>query len=277
MLIKHLGKKILIAAIRWFSLPVPLVKWPDFLIIGTQKGGTTTLHNMLSQHPQIFMPPGKEIHFFDNHYHKGVEWYQNHFPREGFTRPKIAGEASPYYLFHPLVPERVASHVPGVKLIVMLRNPIDRAYSQFRHEQKLGYEPGQNFLKAIDRELTGFEEEENKLINGEISFSRFHSSFSYLHRGLYFQQISRWLNYFSRNQMHFIKSEDFFQHPQQELEKVYMFLGVRCIYPEDVRPMNVNTYPEQDNDLKQKLRDYFSSDTGQLAGLIGEKFSWDGA
>jgi lipopolysaccharide transport system ATP-binding protein len=274
VLIKGIAKQIIIKAVQVFKLPIPLCTKPGFLIIGTQKGGTTTLYHMLKQHPQVTMLEIKEVHFFDKNYFKGNDWYLKHFPRESLTKRKIAGEASPYYLFHPLVPGRVATHFPGVKLIVLLRNPIDRAYSQFRHEQKLGNEPGQSFGEAIQRELSEFEKEEKKLINGETNFSRFHSSFSYLHRGLYFQQISRWLNYFSKDQILFIKSEDFFQHPKEELKKVYRFLGINCIFPKDTSPMNVNTYPALDNDLKQKLRDFFSSDAKQLAGLIGEKFNW---
>src|SRR5579885_2674785 len=121
---------------------------PDFIIIGTQRGGTTSLYAYLGQHPQIAPAVIKEVHFFDNNYERGVGWYRTQFPflieksiaKNIGQQNFITGEASPYYLFHPHVPERAAKVVPGAKLIVLLRNPIDRAYSHYYHEVELGHE-----------------------------------------------------------------------------------------------------------------------------------------
>lgn len=250
------------------------LKIPDFLIIGAQKAGTTTLYNCLVQHPQISMPKVKEVHYFDLNYDKGIGWYKEFF-RTGkpFWR-KIAGEASPYYFFHPLVPERVARHLPKVKLIVMLRNPIDRAYSHFYHEVKHNTEIAIDFQKAIGLEEQRIADNEILMISGRLKLSSDHQSFSYISRGLYAKQIERWLKYFPLSQMLFIKSEDFFKYPEHELVALYRFLGVKNILPEVITPQNVNTYPVLPDDLRKKLMPLFEEDANRLVKMIGEKFRW---
>ena len=105
---------------------------PDFIIIGVQKGGTTSLFNYLSQHPQISLSRVKEVHYFDVGYQFGVEWYQQFFPLEKDRHGKLVGEASPYYIFHPLAAQRIKQDLPSIKIIILLRNPIVRAYSNFQ-------------------------------------------------------------------------------------------------------------------------------------------------
>jgi|SRR5690242_3518862 len=111
---------------------------PHFLIIGAQRCGTTSLFEYLARHPDVAPPSAKELHFFDSEYHKGDAWYRERFPslRNGF----ITGEATPYYIFHPHTPTRVRDWNSKVKLIVLLRNPVDRAYSHYHHEVRLGTE-----------------------------------------------------------------------------------------------------------------------------------------
>src|SRR5437764_5111475 len=121
---------------------------PDFLIIGTQRGGTTSLYHYLKTHPCVQLANTKDTHFFDKKFNKGLSWYRGHFPtRLGkyYTQrvrqqPFVTGEASPSYLFHPHAPGRVAQLLPSARLIVLLRNPVDRAYSQYFHAVKLGHE-----------------------------------------------------------------------------------------------------------------------------------------
>src|SRR5215208_8528317 len=111
---------------------------PDFLILGAQKAGTTALYAYLRWHPQITGPSFKEVSFFDRHYARGERWYRAHLP---MRRSSIVGEASPSYLFHPLAPERVAQMLPNARLVALLRNPVDRAFSHYQHEVALGREP----------------------------------------------------------------------------------------------------------------------------------------
>ena len=115
------------------------VKLPDFLGIGAQKAGTTYLYSLLSEHPQVFLSSPKELHFFSLHYQKGLAWYQDQF--KFAATDKCCGEITPYYMFHPLASKRIRKHLPNVKLIVLLRDPVERALSQFFHSRRLGLEP----------------------------------------------------------------------------------------------------------------------------------------
>lgn len=248
---------------------------PHFLIIGAQKCGTTSLFYYLSQHPDLVLPASKEIHFFDLNYHKGLPWYMGQFPRKNVLTCKHTGEASPYYLLHPLVPERVALHLPDVKLIVMLRNPVDRAYSHFMHEKKLGNEPLSSFEEAIELEPSRIADEERRLMNREIEISMAYQCHSYTSRGLYFEQITRWLRFFPLSQFHFIKSESFFKDAKKEMERVYPFLRLRNILPVNFEKCNANMYPMLESHVRKGLVEKFREDGIKLASLLGNDFSWE--
>jgi hypothetical protein len=170
---------------------------PDFIIIGAQRCGTTSLYNYLTQHPLILSALRKEVHYFDNNFHKGVSWYQAFFPlislRNGYAKilsidnSHLTGEATPYYLFHPLTPKRIAGLLPQVKLIVILRNPVDRAYSHFLHATRMGFET-LSFKEAIAREAERVAAEEARLLDDQSYYSFEHQRFSYIHRGIYHRQ-----------------------------------------------------------------------------------------
>ncbi len=248
---------------------------PDFLIIGAQKCGTTSLFFYLSQHPDIVMPEIKEIHFFDLQYEKGIKWYYNLFPKTSIIKKTFTGEASPYYLFNPLVPERVFKHLPNIKLIVLLRNPVDRAYSHFMHEKKYNHEDLDSFEEAVEIENIRTDEDEKKLIAGEIQNSESFQRYSYLKRGLYHKQISMWLQYFELEQFCFIKSEDFFRNPENEINQICNFLGIRESVTYNQTPLNANMYIELSKSLRIRLNNYFADDSKKLRSLIGEKFYWE--
>ena len=108
---------------------VPGVRCPDFLGVGTQKGGTTYLHNLLKCHPQIFLAHPKEIHFFSLHWQKGKDWYFSHF--NDATDNQVCGEFTPYYLYHPEAPQRICSLLPEVKNIILLRDPVKELIAIF--------------------------------------------------------------------------------------------------------------------------------------------------
>ncbi len=247
---------------------------PDFLIIGAQKCGTTSLFHYLRQHPDLTLPSQKEIQFFSLEYSMGWKWYMDQFPQKPFIKRRLTGEASPYYLFHPLVPERVAKHLPKVKLIVMLRDPVDRAYSHFWHEKKYMNESFDSFEEAIANEPERIFLEEQKLINNEIVQSQLFRSYSYISRGKYYTQISRWLQFYPISQMHFIKSENFFKNPKTELAELYRFLEIRQIQPVNLTPQNTNVYPELASELREKIDIYFEDDGRKLIQLLGNKFVW---
>jgi len=203
---------------------------PTFLIIGAQKSGTTSLHYYLNQHSLIFASPiQKEIHYFDSNYYRGVSWYKKYFPTKQDIARKSKNfhifETSPYYLFHPAVPYRVHKTLPNVKLIIILRNPIDRAISHYWHSVKLNRET-REFEEACLDELNQIldDNEEKKYFLNDYYFNINHLHYSYLRRGFYGSQIQKWFDFFDRKQFLFLRYEDFFSDPKSGLEKVFNFL-----------------------------------------------------
>ncbi len=174
------------ATARWRPLP-------GFLVIGAQKAGTTALYAYLRWHPAITGPSWKEVSFFDRHWWRGEAWYRGQFPLR--TADRLVGEASPSYLFHPLAPERARSLVPDVKLIALLRNPVDRAYSQYQHEVALGREP-LSFEDALAEEEGRTRGEVERLVADPRAFSRAWWDHTYAARGRYAEQLERWLTVF---------------------------------------------------------------------------------
>jgi hypothetical protein len=247
---------------------------PDFLIIGAQKAGTSSLFHYLSQHPDIDLPSEKELHFFDIHYENGIEWYSDLFPKKRFLSRKITGEATPYYLFYPHAVERIHAHYSAIKLIVLLRNPIDRAYSHFQMERDRGVEPEPHFMRAIELENERIADEEKRIKCGEINSSDNLRNYSYVRRGLYGKQIALWLQYFLPRQILFIKSESFFSDTNIHLERIQNFLGVSYVPPTDTRIINSNKYPSLTDSERLKMEGYFREDGLLLRQLIGDQFSW---
>src|SRR5258706_3897640 len=169
---------------------------PDFIIIGTQRGGTTSLYYYLTEHPCIAHALMKEVHFFDDHFREGLNWYRAQFPsslqkyyterirKENF----ITGESSPYYLFYPPAPKRISEVVPQTRLIVLLRNPVDRAYSHHWLVTQEGKET-LSFEEAIEHEEERLAGGREKILADEHYTSFNHRHFSYLARGIYLDQL----------------------------------------------------------------------------------------
>jgi hypothetical protein len=207
---------------------------PDWLIIGAQKAGTTSLYDYIVRHPDVRGAVRKEVHFFDNAFHRGALWYRSFFPLEREVsrhqattgRRLQSGEATPYYLFHPLVPRRVARVVPSVRLIVLLRNPVNRAFSHYTHEKVRGHEP-LSFEEAIAAEPGRIHGEEKRMVLKQTSRSRKHQVFSYVARGFYAQQLRRWMEYFPDDQILVLGSERFYADPQATMAEVFAFLGLQ--------------------------------------------------
>ena len=197
---------------------------PDFLILGAQKAGTTALYSYLRRHPSITGPSWKEVSYFDRHYARGEAWYRGNFPNKARTRGKLVGEASPSYVFHPLAPQRVRELVPEARLVVLVRNPVDRALSHYQHEVALGREPlsFEDALAAEDERLRG---EEERLLADPRYFSREWWSHTYRARGRYAEQLERWLAVFPQEQLLIVPSDDLADDPAGAHARVLDFLG----------------------------------------------------
>jgi hypothetical protein len=238
---------------------------PDFMIIGTQRGGTTSLYRYLSAHPEIGQALRKEVHFFDRYYEYGIDWYLAHFPLRGEF--PVVGEASPYYVFHRDVPERILAAVPQAKFILLLRNPVDRSYSQYHMKVERGLET-LSFEEAIEREP-------ERLAVSDDPLDPAWRHHSYLARGVYVDQIKRWFDNFPRDQFLIIKSEDFYAEPVQILHQTHAFLGVGSHSPVISKIHHQADYVEMDPIMRQRLADYFAPHNQQLYELLGRDFGWE--
>ena len=184
---------------------------PDFLGIGTQKGGTTSLHQWLSRQPQVFLPKCKEVHYFDLNSHRTINWYENKFKNSNELQK--CGEITPFYLYHPEVPARIWKAIPRVKMIVLLRDPVERALSQVFHAKKRGFE-NLDIREAIGAEAT-------RLKSGDLLTMQRNS---YVGRSQYLEQLRRYEELFPQNQILILKSEDIFAGRKESWQKIQHFL-----------------------------------------------------
>ena len=258
---------------------------PDFLIIGAQRGATTSLYRYLSQHPQI-VPTlvAKGVHYFDTDFDRSVGWYKGHFPAHLYRRalshrlglPVLTGEASPYYLFHPHAPKRAAQIVPHARLIVMLREPAARALSHYHHEVAGGFETLATFEDAIAAEPAKVQPELERIMRDESYVSFAHQHFSYLSRGRYAEQLRRWLDHFPRGQMLVLGTERFCAEPARESARVAEFLGLEPPPELDYRPYNAHVYDSMLPQTKRRLQAEFAPLNQSLFALLDEDFGWEG-
>src|SRR5437588_2435045 len=206
---------------------------PDFLIIGGQRCGTSSLYYYLTDHPDIISASTKETHFFDECFAKGLAWYQAQFPssahkmyaRSVLKQNFITGEGTPYYILYPHAPKRAFEILPHVKIIALLRNPVERAYSQYWIEVKAGYET-LSFEEAIKTEQERIAGELEKMLQDENYYGHSFRHFSYLTRGIYVDQLQNWLRYYPKEQLLTLKSEDLYSKPAETMQKTLKFLGV---------------------------------------------------
>ncbi len=240
----------------------------DYLIIGAQKSGTTSLYHYLIEHPDIAPATAKELQFFSLHFDRGLDWYQSQFPNAG-----VKGEASPYYLYHPLVPARVYQSYPQVKLIVLLRDPVKRAISQYYHEVRWGFE-SLGLVEAIAAEPQRLQGEIEKLHADPLYHSFNHRHYSYLDRGIYIDQLMRWRQYFPAQQILILAAEEFYAHPAKTLNQVYEFLHLSPIAIGEYSIYDAGNYPHIPSPLEQQLTTYFLPHNQRLSLYLQRTFPW---
>ncbi len=245
----------------------------DFIIIGAQKSGTTSLYNYLIQHPQVVPARTKEVHYFDLNFDKGISWYQEQFHPCDRQNKLITGEASPYYIFHPLVAKRVQQTLPKVKIIILLRNPVERAISHYYHEVRLGVEE-KGIEEAIASEPTRLAGETEKILENPNYYSFNHQHYTYLSRGKYLDQIKNWLNHFPKQQILILKSEDLYNHPPTILNQVCNFLEIPPYQLPDYGKYNAGEYPPIDPAMYQQLTTYFQPHNQNLENYLNRNFNW---
>lgn len=239
---------------------------PDSLLIGAQKCGTTYLYtNLVQQHPFVQGALKREVHFFNTGERRGGERaYREHFaPRE---RGKVVVEKSPNYLFFPNTAKEAHKVVPNAKLMVLLRNPVDRAYSHYHHSKRLGRET-LSFEEALEREPQRIAVDPE-----EVAFR----AFSYKAKGLYADHLAEWLRFFDREQMLVLKSEDMYENPREVFGTAQRFLGVpeRSLeFGQAYRHKGRYTAPMAP-ETRKDLEAYFKPHNEKLYEDLGRDFGW---
>lgn len=257
------------AELRW-RLDQPRAL-PGVVILGAQKSGTSSLHNYLTQHPGVIAPLRKEVHFFDLNYARGEQWYRAHFGRIGAAGLNL--DSSPYYLFHPAVPQRLRALLPDAKLVVLLRDPVRRAYSHYWHERDKGRET-LGFEAAIAAEPGRIEAAQARLADGTLQRSHEHQHFSYLARGRYAEQLERWFGVFPRDRFLVLRFEDMVKDPLAVLNATLAFIRLAPAESVDLEARNTRRYPPIAEATAARLRDCFEPENRRLEALLGRPMGW---
>ena len=261
---------------------------PDYLVLGTKRGGTTSLHRYLLMHPDVrgLFPEVRGVkstdYFFEN-YSRGDLWYRSHFQGDRARRRHqartgqrlVGGESSPFYMWDPRIAARVRRSAPHVRGIMLLRDPVTRAWSHYQERLGNGMEP-LGFREALDAE--------SERLAGELDLMQadpdFHSVaydfYSYRARGVYLPQIRNWLTSFPADQLLVLQSEQLYADTQTVFDTVTNFLGLRRFELPDATVFNASGGPRMPEDVREELRAFYKPRNAELESFLGRPLGWDG-
>lgn len=242
---------------------------PDFLIIGAQKSGTTSLENYISKHPQVLPAIKKETHFWYRDFDKGIDWYGSHFPPIPPEENYLTGEATPNYLENWHTAARIYREFPDAKLLAILRNPADRTISQYYHWARIKRE-NRSLEEAINADLEKLSKIED--ITAETKYWK--QPGNYIGRGLYVEFLQKWMEVFPREQFLILKGEDLYETPAATMRRVFDFLGLPDYPLSEYKRLNPGFYKPTDDSTRQLLSNYFQPYNQKLEEFLGMKFNW---
>lgn len=275
--LKRIGR----AAYLWSARPTAAARLtPDFIVAGVQRGGTTSLFRALLQHPQAVRPTfHKGTDYFSQNYRRGEGWYRSHFPLRFIaarrrSQPPITFESCEYYLFHPLAAGRIAADLPRAKIVVMLRDPVERAYSAYEHERARGYDD-RSFEQALAEEDELVEADLAKMATGEIDDSYACRHYAYRHRGDYVTQLERLFASVPRDQVLVLQSEEFFANPESVFERLTRFVGLQPVMPSSFDQHNARPRAEMSQAARARLVRFAKDQGPRLESLIGQELRWE--
>jgi hypothetical protein len=259
--------------LNWVTSPIRFK--PSCMIIGTQKGGTTSLYDALTQNPLVGKGLNKELHFFNQPTIKNEYWYRAYFPMMYLNKKHFYIDATPQYLCHPFVAERIAKWYPNMKFIVLLRNPIDRAYSHYFHEKRKCRE-NRTFEQAIQNCMNQPEsdivQEASKSVKEPQQDYQF---LNYLNRGKYVEQLEHWFQFFPREQFLILSSEFFYSNSYEATKQISNFLQLPFWEKTKFEIKNSGgSYEKISLDLRQELNRYFSPYNERLYRLLNVNYDW---
>lgn len=265
---------------------------PDFLLIGTKRGGTTSLYYDILKLPQVVtlfpsakrLPKANEtkgVHYFDSHFSKGERWYRSYMPSASSRRraeralgkPVVVGEASPYYLFHPRAAERAAALVPDARLIVLLRDPVFRTYSHWKERRRSNAEV-LGFAEALREEDYRLSGEEDRLREDSTYYSYAHEQQSYVSQSRYARALRPWVQLFGMDRILVLASEEYYAEPGATMAKIANFLGIDFVPSPEVEHRNAATGEGIDEHTRERLAALFARDNAELEATIGRSLPW---
>lgn len=255
---------------------------PSFVLAGGQRCGSTSLFRALMDHPNILPPVHhKGVNYFDVGYEHGADWYRGHFPLRSVAalrarsagHPPMTFEASGYYMYHPHAARRLAEDIPDAKVLVLLRDPIERAYSAYKHEFARGFET-ESFERALELEDERVEPELARMMADPSYRSFAHRHQSYRRRGQYAEQLQRFVDALGRDRLLVVESADFFDRPEVEYRRITDFLGLPAHTPARFDRFNARVGSAMPEVARQRLAEAFAPHDRALAALTGRTPGW---
>ncbi|WP_017663476.1 tetratricopeptide repeat-containing sulfotransferase family protein [Baaleninema simplex] len=239
------------------------VRGPDFIVLGAQKAGTSSLYYYMTKHPQILPTIKKEVEFWSWKFNRGLDWYLAHFPPTPDDGSILTGEACPGYLDFREAAERLREVFPDMKAIVLLRNPVDRAISHYHHWVRRNQE-SRDLPTAIERKIADLEQKGHP----------WNQHGNYVARGIYVEFLRHWQRILSRERLLVLESEAFYTDPSSTLERVDAFLGLPHHQLQNYKKYNSGSYSPADREVRQRLQEYYRPYNQQLEDEFDLSFSW---
>ena len=253
---------------------------PDFIIIGAGRAGTTALYTYLIQHPSIITAstdndaPVADLHFFEYMISDKISWYKSHFPRKS-KNSFVTGEFTSTYMYHKKVPERIFNLIPKIKLIVILRNPIDKAYSTYNQQSHFN-EVTSSFEETIKAEFARIDLIKNHIeyTNNNPNFDNY-VEYNIIRHGIYFNYLEKWFKIFPKKQIFVVDSNELENFPQQTLNKVFEFLNLSPHEIPNLAKVNVGKYSPMTESTRESLIEFYKPHNAKLNNLLGTNFDWN--
>lgn len=279
------AKQIIHSGARWYGwLTADGRLLPSFLICGGQRCGTTSLYRALAAHPAVVKAVlHKGVHYFDTQYHRGPRWYRAHFPLRRHAELVAARhgaaactfESSPYYMYHPRAIARIANDLPEVRLVLLLRDPVERAYSHHAHELARGFETEPSFARALELEPHRLAGESDRLRRDPRYYSFAHQHHAYRARGEYVDYLTTMAASVDRSRLHVVYSEEYFTQPKPVYDGILDFLGLpRLDYPDFGQHNARPRANPMDQGVRAELRAHYQPYNQRLADWLGRTPTW---
>ncbi|GAA5021890.1 hypothetical protein GCM10023258_11670 [Terrabacter aeriphilus] len=255
---------------------------PDFIVIGGQRCGTTSLFKNIAEHPQVLRPGiEKGVDYYSLYPQRGIDWYRGNFPIRALARLRTARHGEPqvfeactYYMFHPFAIERIARDLPDVKLVAMLRDPVERAFSAYKHEFARGFETEPDFVRALDLEDSRLAGEVERMAADPTYESHAHRHHAYRARGQYAEQLERVFAHFPREQVFVCDSESYFAQPAEQYRELTRFLGLEDYLPARFDQFNARPSKPMPEEARARLVEYYAPHDRALTELLGRQPGW---